>query len=160
MENDVYDVAQICLNGHVINEYFKSYPESNKKFCDTCGPATIIACQRCNAHIPGAYIGGAFDLSPFLVPAFCSKCGASYPWTESRRQAARELASELEGLTEDERSILKQNLDDIVADTPKTTLAATRWKGILSKAGPVAAETFREILIDVISETAKKVLWP
>jgi hypothetical protein len=144
----------------VINEYFKSYPESNKKFCDTCGAATIIACQRCNAHIPGAYIGGAFVLSHFLVPAFCPNCGAPYPWTESRLQAARELAQEVGDLTDDERETLAQNLDDIVVDTPRTTLAATRWKRVLARAGPVVADAFRQILVDVMSETAKKILWP
>lgn len=163
MGNGRHDVAQICLNGHVINKYARTMPQFNKKFCPTCGVATIIACQKCNAHILGRYdVAGVivFDEGPFPAPAFCHSCGAPYPWTESRLQAARELAQEMGDLTEDERETLAQNLDDIVADTPRTTLAATRWKRILSKVGPVATETFREILIDIISETAKKVLWP
>ena len=163
MGNGGYDVAQICLNGHVINKYARTMPEFNKKFCDTCGARTIIACQKCNASIQGRYDSGLVIIGPskpFPAPAFCHNCGAPYPWTESRLQAARELAQELEDLTDDERETLAENLDDIVADTPRTTLAATRWKRVLSRAGPVVADAFRQILVDVMSETAKKVLWP
>jgi len=44
-----YDVAQICLNGHVINTLAGSHPESNKKFCSNCGSMTIMRCLEC-AH--------------------------------------------------------------------------------------------------------------
>lgn len=165
MGNGRYDVAQICLNGHVMNDCFKSLPQHNRSFCERCGATTITTCQKCNASIPGHYsselliLGGPPE-PPYSPPAFCHNCGAPYPWTESRLQAARELAHELEDLTDEEKSILAQNLDDIVGDTPRTTLAATRWKKVLSRAGPVVTDAFRQILVDVMSETAKKIVWP
>ncbi len=55
---------------------------------------------------------------------------------------------------------MRDSLDDIVRDTPKTTVAATRFKRILAKAGTGAGQAFRDILVDVISETAKKMIWP
>lgn len=156
-----YDVAQICLNGHVINSSVKRFPEDNRPFCDSCGMRTITKCQECKSEIPGyQYVPGIISVSPFRTPAFCSNCGAAYPWTESRLQVARELALELEGLAEEERLILEQNLDDIVTDSPRTTLAATKWKLVLSRAGKEAAGIFREVLTDVISETARKIIWP
>jgi len=159
--SDVYDVAQICLNGHVINLCARIEPAFSQRFCDRCGAATITRCQKCDDHIPGAYIGGGgYDAGSFSVPAFCSNCGAPYPWTEKRLEAARELVAELEGLTEDEKAALAKDLDDIIADTPKTTVAATRWKKALLKAGREAGHAFRDILIDMASETAKRILWP
>jgi hypothetical protein len=51
MRDNWYDVAQICLNGHVINDSVKKYPQHNKKFCDKCGVATINNCPNCNTEI-------------------------------------------------------------------------------------------------------------
>ena len=31
------DTMQVCLNGHVINDSFHKYPDSNKDFCESCG---------------------------------------------------------------------------------------------------------------------------
>ena len=36
-----HDVAQICLNGHVINDASRKYSESNKDYCPRCGEPTI-----------------------------------------------------------------------------------------------------------------------
>ena len=55
MRDDWYDVAQICLNGHVINESVKEYPKFNKKYCDKCGASTITNCPNCHAEIQGEY---------------------------------------------------------------------------------------------------------
>lgn len=54
----------------------------------------------------------------------------------------------------------KRVLMTFVRDTPSTTVPATRIKKLIAKAGKGAAESFREILVDVLSETAKKMLWP
>jgi hypothetical protein len=70
------------------------------------------------------------------------------------------MAEEVEGLTKEERQSLRASLDDLVRDSPHTTVAATRFKRIAGKAGKGAADAFKEILIGVISETAKKVIWP
>lgn len=83
-----------------------------------------------------------------------------YAWTEARIGAAKELAEETEDLSDEERQTLKASLDDIVRDTPRTTLAATRFKRVAAKTGKGTADAFKEILIGVISETAKKVIWP
>jgi hypothetical protein len=47
-----------------------------------------------------------------------------------------------------------------VRDTPKTTVAATRFKKLVLKGGKELAGGFRDILVDIASETAKKILWP
>jgi len=70
------------------------------------------------------------------------------------------LADELSQLTTDEREQLKKGLDDIVTDTPQTVLAATRFKRLAEKAGKGALDTFRAVLTTVLSEAAKKILFP
>ncbi len=162
MKDSWYDVAQICLNGHVINEKSVKLPECNKKFCDRCGAVTITACQKCNASIPGYYHepGLIRPETTYIAPAFCHHCGEAFSWIESRLQASREMAQELDGLTDEEKQTLTQCLEDIVKDTPKTTIACMRLKKLFDKAGKGADEMFREILRDFISATAKKLLWP
>ena len=179
MTDNWYDTAQICISGHVANWMSKSHPENNKKFCDKCGAQTIINCPKCNAPIRGYYheTHGAYEEIDTMVNeisnpppetildyskprGFCPDCGKAYPWTEAKLKAAKELSDELDNLSAEERDLLKKSLDDIVRDTPQTTAAATRFKKIVSKAGKVAANGLRDIIVDIASETAKKVIWP
>jgi len=75
-------------------------------------------------------------------------------------QGARDLSDELENLTPEEREQLKGSLDDIIRDSPQATVAATRFKRLAAKAGRTAADGLKEIMIDLVSETAKKIIWP
>ena len=167
MSDNRYDIAQICNNGHIITSRFASRPESRKKFCDKCGAATITNCQNCNSPIRG-YSRPIIDDSGGLVmgfslsapPSFCPDCGKPFPWTEAKLKSAQELSDELDNLSPEERDMLKKSLDDIVRETPQTTVAATRFKKLVAKAGKVAAEGFKDILLDIVSETAKKIIWP
>ena len=153
-----YDVAQICQNGHVANSSFIDFPQFNQNFCEKCGASTITKCQDCNAPIRGYYRGsmsGGYD-----VPSFCINCGQPYPWTKSRLQAAHELAQEIDNISDEDRIVLQKSIDELAKDTPSTPVAVTRFKKIMVKAGQTTAGMFREILVDVLSEAAKKALFP
>ena len=152
-----YDTAQICTNGHVINEQLVSSPHINKKFCDKCGAPTITNCQCCHATIRGAYHFGP-NTSSWTRPSFCPECGKPYPWTEAKLKAAHELTDLLEDLSPEEREILKKSFNDIVRETPQTTVAATQFKRLAAKVGKIAAEQLRELVVDIASETAKKII--
>jgi len=153
---------QVCLNGHKITDKLRMLPDRGKQHCSDCGAATIIDCQNCKAPIRGYYhLPGVMSTGPGpKVPAFCHECGRPYPWTESRPKAAQQLAEEVEGLTNEEREKLKASFDDLVRDTPRTTVAATRFKRLATKMGRGAAEGFKAILVDVLSEAAKKLILP
>ena len=157
-----YDTAQICLNGHVIVEGVKTSPALKRAFCHECGAATITECPKCGANIRGYYhVPGVISLGRhYRVPKFCSDCGFPYPWTESSLKAAHELANEITGISEGDRNILMQSLDELVRDTPQAEVAALRFKKIAPKLGKEVADVFRRILIDIASETAKKLIWP
>jgi len=74
--------------------------------------------------------------------------------------AARELVRELDKLNENERGILSRSLDDLVRDTPNTAVTALRFKQLVAKAGRDATEGLKTILIEVLAESAKKLIWP
>ena len=167
MSDNWYDTAQICTKGHVINSQSVYRPEYNKKFCDKCGAPTITNCQYCNAMIKGYYhiktnlsheaiIRMGKSQNP--LTSFCPDCGHPYPWTEAKLRAAQEFTDLLQDLSLEEREILKKSFDDIVRDTPQTTVAANQFKRLAAKAGKIAAEQLRELVVDIASETAKKII--
>jgi len=156
-----FDTAQVCLDGHTITDVYHRAPQFNQDFCDKCGRPTITACPSCQAEIRGLHRDTSYATGGHGTPApphFCYGCGKPYPWTESKLRAARDLADLSESLSDEEKAALKGSLDDIVSDTPRTTVAATRVKALLLKAGSAIGEGIRSILVDVASETAKKTL--
>lgn len=156
-----HDPAQICINGHMVNSSSAHRPEYNASFCPKCGSETITFCRHCNGAIRGRlYQADSYPGSKIVpVPAFCHACGKAFPWTASALESARLLADETDSLSPTEREQLKATLDDLVRDTPKTTLATTRFKKFMLKAGKETAQAFRDILVDIASETAKKAIW-
>ena len=98
--------------------------------------------------------------SNYELPSFCPDCGKPYPWTEVKLKAAQEVSDLPEDLSPEERELLKKSLDYIVRDTPQTPVAATRFKRLVAKVGKPTADAFRDILVDVLSEAAKKIIWP
>lgn len=161
MNKKRYDIAQICLNGHIINDMHDTHPEYNQKFCEDCGEGTITTCQECNTSIDGTLLmpnGTCIYLE--TPPNYCAHCGKPYPWTKTALEAAKELAQEIDGLSPEEREILSKSIDEIVKGGPKTVVATTRFKKIATKFGAGIGTAFRDILVDVASESAKKMLWP
>ncbi len=155
-----YRVAEICVNGHVVTDSVDSSPELHQDFCSRCGAETATACPDCGSSIRGYYYveGVVSPLREFALPRFCHACGKPYPWIQTKLDAANELVEELDDLGDDDRAILKKSLLELVQDSPKTEVAALRVKKTLRKAGAAGVETFRSILVDVLSETAKKAL--
>jgi len=154
-----YRQAQICMNGHVITALYDISPGRRQDFCDRCGEKTIITCPNCESPIRGSYDAPrVVAINSYHPPAQCGDCGAPFPWTECRLAAARELASDLEQLSPEERGRLIDTLPDLVRD-PMTQVSAGRFKRLAAKAGVEAGGAFRDILVDVASETAKKVIW-
>jgi hypothetical protein len=146
-----YDVAQVCRRGHLINSSTEDSPERNMAFCSTCGQKTIIACERCATPIHGQYhnvnVGFRAMEEP---PAFCHACGKPYPWTAEGIDSARALAEELEGLNEADRIAIASTIEDLVVESPRTSVAVLRFKKLIARAtGPA-----RELLLDLIAKIA------
>jgi len=159
--NNWYDTAQVCMNGHAINDSFKQHPTLNQNFCSKCGSKTITKCESCDAPIKGQYnVQGVTAIGfTYHPPKFCHNCGEPYPWTRNNLKAAKELTEEIENLNEEEKKILKQSLDELVKDTPNSQVAALRFKKLMKKAGKTSANTLKKVLVNILSESVKKLIW-
>ena len=157
-----YDAAQICRNGHVVNEHFHRFAQFNQGFCTKCGAATMVMCDVCKTEIRGYYhTPGVVGISEKMkAPVFCYSCGRPFPWTESRLKAAKEIAREMRELTPEEQASLEKSLDDLVRDTPTTELSGIRSKKVMQKVGKESYEVMKTVISEVLSETAKKVIFP
>jgi hypothetical protein len=165
-----YDVAQICLNGHVINMLAKNDPIHNKDFCPKCGSQTIKNCLNCQNEISGHYyttlqnwVTGKPSIKPigrFVLPLFCPKCGVLFPWTEKKIEVSKNIIFELSNLTQEEKDLFAKSVDDIIKDTPETVYSSRIIKRILPKLDKEMLRDMRKILGDLASETAKKILFP
>jgi hypothetical protein len=128
-----------------------------------CGAEIITACPACQSPIPGdstpAAMAELVATDAYERPAYCPSCGEPFPWTVTALTAGRELALEMEGLSEAERQTLAGTLDDLLTETPRTQVAAVRFKKLLAKAGRSAADGLRSIMVDVMSEAAKKAIF-
>lgn len=153
-----YDIALICKNGHLINSYYRKYPEDNASFCNSCGAPTIHQCTNCNAEIKGHSTGEYSYLSTYSVPAFCSSCGFPYPWTKAAIENAALILEEEENFSEQFRTSISECLPDIICETPKSQIAIVRMKKALSSAGKFTSDALRQFVIDFGSELAKKSL--
>jgi len=94
----------------------------------------------------------------FGAPAFCPECGKSFPWTERSVEAAKELADEIEEIDEAEREKAKASFIALASDTPQTTVAATRVKKLIAKAGPIIGSGIRDIVVSIATDAAKKTM--
>jgi len=155
-----YRVAEVCPNGHVTTDSADVYPEQREKFCSKCGEATITKCPSCHANIRGDYyVEGIFAVSEYHPPAYCFNCGSPFPWTERKIESAIELIQVGGKLTEQELNQFKEDLNELTKDSPKVQVASVRFKQVMAKVGSTVAGGVREIVVDVLSEAAKKALW-
>ena len=153
-----YGNAQICLNGHVITSIGDD-SQFLKKFCSDCGAETIMSCKKCNTPIKGLYLGDSFGLPHYDAPSFCDNCGQPYPWTLTKKEAAIELIDFADKLDDKEKDELKNSIDDLIKETPKTAIAELKFKKYVLKAGTEIGKGLKDILIDLVSETVKKSIW-
>lgn len=119
---DGYDIAQICLNGHLINSTYIHLPEHNSNYCGECGDQTIHQCPNCNRPIRGHLWCNVISMSDINVPKCCLECGHAFPWTERKKRAAFELFAE-EISDQEELKKIQDSLDSIAANAPDAQLA-------------------------------------
>jgi hypothetical protein len=155
-----YYTAQVCLNGHATTSRLESSPELASNFCPVCGAHTISSCPKCNAKIRGDYEVPGIVAIGFLYtpPNYCHNCGQGLPWTVERIRAAETLAEEIEGLTPEERQLLKQSITELTSDSTRTELATVRYKRLVKKAGATIGPALNKIVVAIATEGAKKLL--
>lgn len=154
--SDNYYLAGICLNGHTID----SYSKGDENFCTECGSKTVTECPDCKSSIRGRTVLKYLDCGIYLAPAYCYNCGKPYPWTQSKFKAIQELVNLDENLSSGEKDYINNNINSLTVDTPKTTVVATKFVKFLNKADSATNSTIKDILVDISSEAAKKIIFP
>lgn len=156
-----HSTQRTCLKGHVIDNEAGELGGDPQLWCHICGAETIDKCPSCDGPLRGhkKYTPLRPDPKP---DDYCVHCGRALPWTASRQEALREIAKHIDKLTEDDRRALAELLPDLVCSTttPSTEVAVVKMKSLLKKGGAVFTDAARNVLADVISETARKALFP
>lgn len=75
-------------------------------------------------------------------------------------ETARLLIQEDMQLSEVDKEILNLSIADLLTETPKTKLATMRYKKYILKAMNITVQGLRDLLVDLVSESVKKALWP
>ena len=152
-----YDIAQICLEGHVVNRSSQKNSESNEIHCHTCGEETLTKCTQCGTDIRGLrYINGS-PAHYYSRPNHCHNCGKPFPWTISHIKLIGELVDELD-LEKNDKETLRNEAKHIVSDTQRTTLARFKFKKILSGLNSGTLKMFSKSLIDMGIEKVNEIM--
>ncbi|MBC2368132.1 DUF2321 domain-containing protein [Listeria booriae] len=149
---------QVCLNGHQITDYSDT-PNNPETFCEKCGSEVITNCPHCETPIVGHYkVQGVIVLSrsKTSVPSYCTNCSEPFPWTEKILNSAVELVSLDENLDDETKQLIKHAIPDLLVDVPTTPIAVAKYKMGISKATTIVKDGLYNLLVDVMSETAKK----
>ena len=154
-----YKPAAICLNGHTASRNITNHPAG--QFCGECGEQIIQACPSCNSLIRGYYdVPGVISLGRGYEPAsYCFQCGKPYPWTQRRMEAIEETLTATDELTDFEIESLRKNLPNIVRDVPQTKPAALKIGALVTRVKEPVQKVARDLLMEIASETAKKVMF-
>ena len=152
-----YYNATICLNGHVIDRRIANA----QKYCSACGKETFSLCTNCQEPIRGVQkMDGVIGSPHYNKPFYCHNCSAPYPWTQKILDSAVELVSLDDELDETSKELIKNALPELLIDTPTTPVAAAKYRKGMSNAGQVVKDCMHQLLVDVVSETVKKILFP
>ncbi|MBU9705906.1 DUF2321 domain-containing protein [Paenibacillus sp. AK121] len=152
-----YDIAVVCLNGHLITNTLTSAPHEATRFCSDCGERNIAKCEHCGEPIRGAtrvYMEGY----TYQTPSFCHSCGHEFPWLTRKLEQADRLVDLIENLTEEERSVYKSDIRELIKDTPKATVAGISIKKLLIKTPQNIKDSLKDILVNVASEAVNKMM--
>jgi len=168
-----HEVAQICENGHLINDHAGSRQAYNQNACCKCGKPTHTCCPDCRTYIPGCkhevrqissstnpndrqaktYSVVTCQKEPYVVPLYCLNCGKPYPWTEATLNEIAEIIDMAEEgeLDEVDKAILKEKFPQILIDSTGSISAALRISKILK---PVATTTGKALSSALYSKIA------
>lgn len=151
-----YRTAQICENGDLITDSADVFPDECVDYCPKCGAATYDACISC-----GKPIRGVPDDNPsvdYKIPFYCTYCGEPFPWTQKILDGAVEILALDTELNPTVRDTIKDAIPGLIVDSPLTAVSAAKYATYISKASNIVRNSLYNLLIDLISESAKKIL--
>jgi len=155
-----YYTAQVCENGHLFTAYVENYQNDLEKFCSKCGAQTITKCEGCGTNIRGRSRGEFGHWGEYNPPSYCFNCGKPFPWTASAIEATKDILLLSDVIDSNDLALVDETYRDLIIETPKTQVAAMKFKILLGKAGKVTSDAIYQVMVDVLSEAVKKTIWP
>lgn len=152
---NMYHPVTFCKRGHLTS--LDSLDET--PYCEQCGAENISKCTNCESPIRGSKISYQYYFG-YSEPSYCYNCSKPYPWTQEVIENAIELISLDDQIDENSKTIIKNTFPDLIVETPSTPVATAKFKKFSSGATNYIKDGLRDLLIDVVSDTAKKILWP
>lgn len=158
--NDYYTML-VCENGHVLTDSLE-ISSDDSAYCSKCGAKTLTRCPSCGAKIRGDIRDSGVVMIGYTTPApkYCPECGAPFPWTSANLEALKELAELDDELNEADTIELVDSAERAMSENPRTKVAALKIKKVLSKAGKVTATAAKDLLVEIVAESAKRIIWP
>lgn len=155
-----YDIAQICLKGHLVTSNAGSHPEHKETYCSKCGQSTIMQCQHCNTSIRGAYnVPGVICVgSSFTIPAYCHSCGEPYPWTNATIREFEEIIDMADEIDDVDRAILKEKFPSLLIESTGSTAAALKLSKILKYAEFTTIQALKSAFASKLADSALELL--
>lgn len=154
-----YGYVTICLNGHIVSKYNANH----QKYCSQCGAETYSFCPKCQTHIRGIFSTPGVILigeQPYELPHYCHECGSLYPWTQKILDNSIELLALDDDLDDESKELIKNAIPELIVDVPTTPIAIAKYRKGISACGQILKDSLRQLLIDIVSETTKKALFP
>lgn len=154
-----YRNATICRNGHVLS----ASKANESKYCPMCGCETYSHCPKCKAPIRGLYdVEGVAVIGnrEYKKPYYCISCSEPFPWTQLVLDNAVELLSLDDDLDNTSKELIKNAIPDLIVESPTTPVAVARYRKCVGSVGQIAKDSLRQLLVDVVSESVKKLLFP
>jgi hypothetical protein len=105
------------------------------------------------------FAGPEISHDRYTPPGYCFNCGNAFEWTKRKISGAVELVEVGAGVTSGELEQFQTDLTDATRDTPKTQVASLRIRQLMAKVGTGVAGGVKDIIVDLVSETAKKIIW-
>lgn len=155
-----YYTAQVCKNGHLFTAYVEDHRNDLETFCSKCGAQMITKCGSCGTNIRGRSRGEFGHWGDYSPPSYCFNCGNPFPWTSSALEATKDILLLSEAIDSSELATIEDTYRDLIIETPKTQVAAMRFKRLLSKSGKTASDAIYQVMVDVLSEAVRKTVWP
>jgi len=154
---EMFDIAQVCENGHLVNNSTISLPKNNSAKCGVCDGKTIVACPNCQESIPGSLLSStSFDIENFDVPAYCHHCGELYPWTNTKVNGVVALFVDKNIIPVNEKPHLIAMMMDLVTNSHNNKLASLHVKTLMEKLEAQEVTTVKTLLSDVVGSQARK----
>jgi len=160
-EEYFFDKALICESGHLINHSKTQSPVDAVDYCEKCGSKVLDKCTHCNTEIKGQKYRIGYPHNSYAAdfnnPSFCYKCGKQFIWTERKIQAAIDIASEF---TSDDKEIesIRRDLNNIVKEDTFAEISIRKLKLFMPKIANGAGELFKKLIIEIASESIKKMI--